>query len=256
MTTSLKMIKHLTVLSVAFLLLTYIVFINMEMRLISLQSVWISNNLLFTLFSSVLASTLVVLLGEIRQYQLLKRAAQDRLFCHLANLYGQLLNMRYSMKRLMEDTSQIVSENLLDQPASICRQKIELIRNISYTTFCSKDNVLQTLQSFRKEQDSINNFLIECVFLKQAIYRDRLNHLKNNSTQECITAQSPCTNHVLVKLSEMIMPLLEKTDKYLEDIDNKLSNRYNWTFERTTLVQYQENYKEISLDDFLKEGNA
>lgn len=94
MSASVKMIRFLIFLSGILMILTYFIFINAEMKLIIVLSDWISNDLFFTLSSGAFASTLVVLLSEVRHYLTLKRNNQDQLFFQLASIYGQLLIMQ------------------------------------------------------------------------------------------------------------------------------------------------------------------
>lgn len=164
MSASVKMIRFLILLSGILMILTYFVFINTEMELIIVQSDWISNNLFFTLLSGALASTLVVLLSEMRHYLTLKRNNQDQLFFQLASLYGQLLIMQNNMKRLIENSAESVSEQLLDQPIYICRQNIAFICSLDYTTFCSKEKVEQTLKLFKTNKFAIDSLFTDCIY--------------------------------------------------------------------------------------------
>ena len=55
-----NVIKHCSFISFVFLILTYLTTVNIEGQFISVDSVWISNNFLVTLFGGVFASMLVV----------------------------------------------------------------------------------------------------------------------------------------------------------------------------------------------------
>lgn len=253
MSASVKMIRFLIFLSGILMILTYFIFINAEMKLIIVQSDWISNDLFFTLSSGAFASTLVVLLSEVRHYFTLKRNNQDQLFFQLASIYGQLLIMQNSMKRLIENLAESVSEPLLDQSIHICRQNIAFIFNLDYTTFCSKEKVKQTLQLFIRDKFAIESLFTDCIYLKIAINADKQTYLQKCGTQGCITAQDHNTSQVLIRLQKDIAPWLIKINSYLERLDNSVSNRYNWTLKRDNMLLYENNYTIKTLEDFLKE---
>ena len=256
MSASVKMIRFLIFLSGILMILTYFIFINAEMKLIIVQSDWISNDLFFTLSSGAFASTLVVLLSEVRHYLTLKRDNQDQLFFQLVSIYGQLLIMQNSMKRLIENLAESVSEPLLDQSIYICRQNIAFIFNLDYTTFCSKEKVKQTLQLFIRDKFAIESLFTDCIYLKIAINADKQTHLQKCGTQGCITAQDYNTSQVLIRLQKDIAPWLIKINSYLEHLDNSVSNRYNWTSKRDNMLLYENNYTIKTLEDFLKEHYA
>ncbi len=86
MSASVKMIRFLIFLSGILMILTYFIFINAEMKLIIVQSDWISNDLFFTLSSGAFASTLVVLLSEVRHYLKLKRNSKCCMYQQIENL--------------------------------------------------------------------------------------------------------------------------------------------------------------------------
>lgn len=89
MSTSIKIIKYLTVLCIIFMGLTYAIFLNMEKGYVILKSGWISNNLLFTIFSGAFASGLVVVLSEIRQY-LINKKHTHKIFFSLSLLLSMV----------------------------------------------------------------------------------------------------------------------------------------------------------------------
>ena len=68
MSTSIKVIKFTSILSTIFLIITYLITVNIESNFISLNTIWISNNFLLTVFCGVFASTLVVMFCEINKY--------------------------------------------------------------------------------------------------------------------------------------------------------------------------------------------
>ena len=77
---SIKVIIWCSIVSIVFLILTYAVTVNAEAHFVVLDSVWISNNFLITLFGGIFASMLVVLLCEIQKYLSSKSRTEQYLF--------------------------------------------------------------------------------------------------------------------------------------------------------------------------------
>lgn len=253
MSTSIKIIKYLTVLCIIFMGLTYAIFLNMEKGYVILKSGWISNNLLFTIFSGAFASGLVVVLSEIRQYLINKKHTQDILFSQFATLYGQLLIMQNNMKRSLEQRDEIITNSLLEQSSSISRMCIENISNVDYTTFCPQNKVQKMIQHFRLTYNSdFISYFNNCGYLKVAIVEDQMFNVNTLGHQGIITAKSPNTGKTIIKLQKGIQPLLIITNQCLEILDISVSNRYNWSSVSNNMQTYHNNYNSISLDDFLR----
>jgi len=212
MSASVKMIKFLTLLSGVFLILTFVIFLCMKMRPHPVQSGWVYGDLLFTLSSGAFASSLVVLLNEMRHYQTLKRDSQDQLFLQLASMYGQLLIMQGGMKRRIENPAESVPESLLDRPAYTCRQNVEFICNMDYTVFCPKEEISQMLKSFKDDKSRIEAFLANCLYLKMAINADQIGQLQESGVQGSITAQNYNTRRVLLRLKKRHCALAYKDE--------------------------------------------
>ena len=80
MRTSIKVIKFTSILSFIFLVITYLITINIDGGFVKLNTIWISNNFLLTGFGGMFASTLVVLLCEINKYLIDKKNTENQLF--------------------------------------------------------------------------------------------------------------------------------------------------------------------------------
>lgn len=252
MSVNVKIIKHLILLSFVFMAATYAVFLNMEGGYIILQSKWVSNNLLFAIFSGVFASILVVVLNETRQYLINKRSTQDILFSQFATLYSQLLIMQNNMRKSIEQHDEIITDTLLEQSSSISKMCIENISNVDYATFCPQNKIQKMIQRFRLVHKSeFILYLNNCGYLKIAIVEDQMLNIKTFGHQETITSQSLNTGKTVIKLQKGIVPLLLVVNQYLELLDNSVSNRYKWVSVRDNMQAYHNNYTFISLKDFL-----
>ncbi len=91
---SIKVIKWCSAISLIFLILTYIVSVNIDSSFIAVNTVWLSNNFLITLFGGVFASMLVVGLCEVQNYLSAKSNAEQYIFFQGMYLYQALEQMR------------------------------------------------------------------------------------------------------------------------------------------------------------------
>ena len=254
MSVNIKMMKFLLVLAVIFGGLTYFLSVNIEKHIIVLHSDWISNNLAFTLSSSIFASVILLLLNEFRQYKIAKRRNQDILFSQMGFLYGQALIMQNNMRRCVENSEEIVSDILLDQSVFLCRQSLSNIENIDYETFVIKDKVCQVILAIRKDKTLLETFFTECIHLKMAINEDRLYNLQTTGNYGNITAESPKTRQVLLILQKKLLPMLVEINSLLEEFDKSVGGRYRWSTIRDDMQLYENGYTPSSLSDFLQNG--
>ena len=241
--------KFLLVLAVIFGGLTYFLSVNIEKHIIA---DWISNNLAFTLSSSIFASVILLLLNEFQQYKITKRKNQDILFSQMGFLYGQLLIMQNNMRRCIENTEEIVPDILLEQSVFLCRQSFVSIEHLDYETFTKKDKVGQVILSIIKDKTLLETFFTECIHLKMAINEDRLYNLQTTGNCGNITAESLKTRQVLLILQKKLLPLLVEINRLLEKFDKSVGGRYRWSTIRDNIQLYENSYKPSSLADFLQ----
>ena len=116
---SIKVIKWCSFISIVFLILTYSVTVNSEGHFISVNSVWISNSFLITLFGGVFASMLVVVLCEIQKYLSAKTSTEEYLFYQSLYLYQALMQMKTIIGDYLNHNEWPVPENLFDESISL-----------------------------------------------------------------------------------------------------------------------------------------
>lgn len=66
MDSNIKIMRFLTIAAIVSLIITYVAYLNVELRFCVLNSSLVSNNLIFTMFSGAFASIITALLLEIR----------------------------------------------------------------------------------------------------------------------------------------------------------------------------------------------
>ena len=82
MNASKKTIQFTGVASIVLIVATYLITVNIENQLLSINSPWISNNFLLTIIGGAFASMLVVLACEIKKFCTMKASTEAFLFYH------------------------------------------------------------------------------------------------------------------------------------------------------------------------------
>ena len=139
---SIKVIIWCSIVSTVFLILTYAVTVNTEAHFVVLDSVWISNNFLITLFGGVFASMLVVLLCEIQKYLSSKRRTEQYLFYQSLYLYQALVQTRIFIEDYLSHEEWILPDNLFDESVRKIQCQLNAIQTTDYATFKHSENSL------------------------------------------------------------------------------------------------------------------
>ncbi len=230
MSTSIKVIKFTSILSIIFLVITYLITVNMESGFIQINTIWISNSFLLTVFGGVFASILVVLFCEINKYMINKRDTETQLFFQAMYLYQALFLMQHNILDYQSHPSAQIPPNLLDNTTYMVKSQALFIRGLDYTTFKKNNKIVNKHNSFKKDtfakfiklENGIN--LLQCAILEERI----ANHESRKTYPDYITSSTPKVATVLAEQINIIMPLLEEISLYLKTIDDNCKSRYNW----------------------------
>lgn len=230
MSTSIKVIKFTSILSAIFLVITYLITVNIESNFISLNTIWISNNFLLTVFGGVFASTFVVLFCEINKYLIDKKNTENQLFFQTLYLYQALFFMLHNILDFRSHPDTQIPENVFDNTTQMIKSQVFFLRSVDYSCFRKKNAIEKRLFSFKKEtfqeftpiENSVN--LIRC-----AILEERIDNLKQNKNMpDHITSSNTRVAKVLSDQIGNLVPLLEEIGEFLKTIDDNCDNRYDW----------------------------
>lgn len=252
MTTCVNTIKRLLWLLAIVFVITYIVSLNIENQIVVVNSKWISNNFLFTIFGGAFASLLIVLAYEILQYFQLKKEVENTLFSHFENLYNQVLQIKSTCIRALNGHATI-TESMIQQATNSANLCVDAINWTDYTPFRRNNSIFKLLICFRQNKyQTIKSILTDCLYLTMAIQTDRIDMLRQGVPDK-ITSNSTNTNAVLKKTISQTAILLTNIDQNLTLIDKELGNRYNWQIIKQTIKVYQDGFTSKSLEDYLSD---
>lgn len=234
---NIKAIKWCSCISLLFLLLAYAVTVNSEIHFIVIDSVWISNDFLITLFGGVFTSMLVVALCEIQKYLSKKASTEEYLFYQGLYLYQSLMQMKIIIKDYLNHCEWNISENLLDESVRMVHCEINAIQSVDYATFIHGDNSLMVAHArFRIEAiPKIQAILQSGIKLKLAInetIRDNLQEQLEQHTysgnNKFITSDMMRVNRILNNELAMVSSSIALVNTYIVVLDNNCNNRFKW----------------------------
>lgn len=252
MSTSVRIIKFIVILCIVTLILTYIVSLNIENIFFNLNTIWLSNNFLFTILSGAFASLIVIIICEIQKYIFLKRETENMIFSQLLALYTQITIIYYNANRTLNDSKNPVAANLFDSPSNIGKSILKNIEPIDYTPFLI-NSIAKYLCKFKNNDClKIDAFLNNLLFYKMALSYDKIELIKKN-LPEVVTSNLQSTHDVLKKIQQDSNAILTYLEKIMEAFDLGCNNRFNWKNVKKTIIRYEEEHILPNLCDYIQQ---
>ena len=242
---SIKVIKWCSFISIVFLILTYAVTVNSEGHYISVNSVWISNSFLITLFGGVFASMLVVVLCEIQKYLSTKASTEEYLFYQSLYLFQALMQMKTIIGDYLNHNEWPVPENLFDESIRMVQSEINALQITDYATFNHGEKTLMVEHGrFRVVTlPKIQPLLQGGTRLRLAINETDVEYLENqlathsySGARKQITSNSPRVAQMLKNELDTISSAIGLVDTYISILNNYCKNRYKWNEVKESLV--------------------
>lgn len=234
---SIKVIKWCGKLSLVFLVLTYLVSVNIEGDFIKFHTVWLSNTFLLTLFGGVFASMLVVVLCEIQKYLSAKANIEQFLFYQGLYLYQALQQMRVIALDYLEHKEWIIPENLFDESVRMIRGEMIALQNTDYATFKQQKDTLAYVHGvFRNDTlRGLQPLLQSNIRLKLSINQTQLDdlekqretHIYHEGVQK-VSSEYHRVNKILMDEVELLEEAILSVDKYIGDVDAYCGKRFEW----------------------------
>lgn len=245
MSISVKLIKFLSGSSLVILLATYFLSVNMEVKLISLDSVWISNNFLFTVVGGMFVSFFVLLIVELEKYFISKKAVEDSIYCNCAGLYNELIIEFKNIEMYLTNTSEIIPKTVLEYRRQLIEDYNNCLRSLDYKTFNNKNILVKQFNLFKREEIKKNYEHINmCRYLPIAIDKAKLDFLEKGITGTVFTASDNLVGSTLVKIKRSTEIRMIAIDGFLENIASIYPDRYNWKAEKEIMNAMKLNLEE------------
>lgn len=228
-------LKHtlffLIILCLIFLGLSYAISINMEIGFCDVNSAFISNNFLFTCFSGVFASLLVLIVTEAYRFFQTKKAVEQFMFGQLAFIYGQLQIANTNIYNLLSG-DKLVTENLLEYLSTSIKQITTSLRSLDYNPIIPNNQarIIKNIviRLFSTEIPHLDSFVGNCIYLPIAINTDKMEALQNGKSNHVVMSSSPNTNKTLKLLNDEISRLKAQILIDLTELNAVCDNRFHW----------------------------
>ena len=254
MSSSVKTIRLTILLSILFVLLTYLITVNMEIGFVSINSGWISNNFLLTVFGGAFGSTVVVLICELHRYWILKKETEIRIYSLLYSILAEIVVFNNSARTYLQKTDLPVHEKTLDANRERALAAISTLETIDYRPLFKENDFWSTLSAFsQKSYQRIKQYISDEQFLNIAVLKDQLEMLKNGVSGD-VTAK--CTNtgktlEILLKNGERCAEDLKALFDRLDSIRN---GKIKWSESKQKIESFQKVLGLNEYETFIERG--
>lgn len=253
---SIKTIKFCGIMSIIFLVLTYIVSVNQEYRFFTVNSVWISNSFLITLFGGIFTGMVVAVLSEIQKYYSLKVNTEKYIFFQCFYLYQALVQMKINIEDYIKHSEWTVTDNLFDESIRMIHSEVNALQGIDYATSWPLNNSLMLeYENFKRELlQKIQPVLQSGSKLKISINEIKIDRLEQkfekhteHNVENIVTSKS---HKILSRLNgelANVSLVVAYVDSYIEEFNKLCNNRYRWgELKKNFVVPHLE---DIRIDD-------
>lgn len=228
-------LKHtlffLIILCLIFLGLSYAISINMEIGFCDVNSAFISNNFIFTCFSGIFASLLVLIVTEAYRFFQTKKAVEQFMFGQLAFIYGQLQIANANIHNLLSGDKP-VAENLLEYLSISIKQITPSLRSLDYNPMIQNNQarVIKNIviRLFSAEIPHLDSLAGDCIYLPIAINTDKMEALQSGISNPVVMSLLPNTNKTLNLLNDEISRLKAQILIDLTELNAVCDNRFHW----------------------------
>ena len=228
MNASKKTIQFTGVASIVLIVATYLITVNIENQLLSINSPWISNNFLLTIIGGAFASMLVVLACEIQKFCTMKASTEAFLFFHATQLYVYLFQMQKNAHDYQNHTEKEINETLFDGPLSQAQNELYSILSADYATFSPRNSIMKEHQIVREKLQKnwqplfSGNNALKIVILEEKISRVEL------GKDRTITSGVNKVRAVLATHERRSMNAMEIINAYLKAFEKEDKEKYPW----------------------------
>ncbi len=249
MSSSIKTIKLTIFLSLLFLVITYLVTVNMEMGIVCFNSGWISNNFFLTVFGGAFGSTIVVLICELHRYWLLKKETETKIYNLLYSILAEIVVSNNTIRTYLEDTKLTVPCEALDSNRARAMTAFHTLETVDYRSFFGKSKLELTLaRFFQGAYQSIKQFVSDEQFLKNAVLLDKI-ELVEHGVPDNVSAECKNAEKTLRFLLAAGQAGVDDMKTLLERLDSICNGRFNWSYAKQIIESVQ---TVLPLDEYEK----
>ena len=225
-----RITKRLIVYAIISMIVAFLINVNIEMKLVCLDTVWISNELILSIVSGCFTGFLAVILEKIYKYRIDKSIAIILLYYNLYMLYAECYYWICNIKELEADKKLKIPKELFSGKLPLMNCYLSVIRDTDYVCFFKKDTVMEMHENF-----CINViYKIEKVFNETKCLEMALNIEEINK----LTQEESCgeTYRVLHIMSGELQNVCSDVEIFIMEIDKK-DKRVDWSRDKRKIVK-------------------
>ena len=195
MKTNIKFIKFFSITSIVAFIACYIT------SLVAFEEPWLNSNFLFSIFSGVFASFIVVLITEIKKYFDNKSMAENCIYGNCVGLYTELTVQIKQLNMYLENKTELFPGAILEHRMPSLSSFNNTLRLIDYTTIRKKNALFHRFTSFvQQEVPKVEHHIGNCSNLQIAVNQTQINHLKQGVMTYSPTTADPLVNIAVQKI--------------------------------------------------------
>lgn len=240
MKTNIKFIKFFSFMSGIAFTACYIA------SLITFEKTWINSNFLFSVFSGVFASFVVVLITEIKKYFDNKSTAENCIYGNCVGLYTELTVQIKQLDMYLKNKKELLPGAILEHRMPSLSSYNNALRLIDYTTMRKKNALFYRFITFvQQETPKVEQHIGNCSNLHIAVNQTQINYLKQGISGYNPTSADPLVNIAAQKIKASAETQRVAIDGFLQTLVSFYPNRFNWDNEKASINQISFDIQEM-----------
>lgn len=230
METNIKFIKFFSIASGITFIICYIT------SVITFEEPWLNNNFLFSIFSGIFASFIVVLITEIKKYFDNKNIAENYIYNNCVVLYTELSLQIKQMDMYLKNKEELLPENILDNRMPVILSHNSALSSIDYTLIKKSNVFFRRFKTFiQQDVFKISEYIIACNDLHLAMNQVKMNYVSERKSSCNPRTADDLVNLVLRKIKAQAEARAVALDSFLCTMSSCFPNRFEWEKDKTVI---------------------
>lgn len=240
MKTNIKFIKFFSITSGIVFVACYIT------SLVTFEKAWINSNFLFSVFSGVFASFIVVLITEIKKYFDNKSMTENCIYGNCVGLYKELTGQIKQLDMYLKNKEELFPGAILEHRMPLLSSYNNNLRLIDYTTIKKKNALFHCFNTFvQQESPKVEQHIGDCNNLQIAVNQTQIDYLKQGHLSYNPRSADPLVNIAAQKIKASAEARRAAIDVFLQTLVSFYPNRFNWDNEKSSINQVSYDMQEM-----------
>lgn len=240
MKTNIKFIKFFSITSGVAFIACYIA------SLVTFEKPWINSNFLFSVFSGVFASFIVVLITEIKKYFDNKSMAENCIYGNCVGLYTELTVQIKQLDMYLKNKEELLPGAILEHRMPSLASYNNALRLIEYSTMRKKNALFHRFTIFvQQEVPKVEQHIGNCNNLQIAVNQTQINYLKQGISNYNPTSADSLVNIAAQKIKASAEARRVAIDGFLQTLVSFYPNRFSWEKEKVSINQVSFDIQEM-----------